>query len=198
MRLTITLLRVVFGIIAIPLFYLLTGCQHFYKTQSFQNTKATNLDTAGIAQNIDAAQYQNRYFILRTGSEAYYMRNVMVSEDRKFITCQLDTLQSIHTFHLTKGRGGNMRYKVNHPERAVLNEVHLYIPTDTAAKAFSSYSLPLNTVQKVEVIEKDKGKTTLSYVLGGLGIAAGTLTVISLIAIALKSSCPFVSAYDGQ
>jgi len=197
MRSSKTLLRVVFGCTAVPLFYLLTGCQHFYQVQDFQNKKAALKDTAGMAQNIDAPQYQSRYFILRTGGEAYHMRNLMVSEDHTFITCQLDTLLARHTLHLTKGRGGNMRYKSNQPESAVLDEVHLYIPTDTTAKPFTTYTLPLDKVQRVEVIEKNKGKTTLSYVLGGIGVTAGTLTVISLIAIALKSSCPFVSAYDG-
>src|SRR3954454_14268212 len=108
MRLTITLLRIVFGITAIPLFCLLTGCHNYYKVQSFERKKATNLDTTGITQQIDAPQYQNRYFILRAGSEAYHMRNLMVSEDRKSITCQLDTLAGNHMLHLVKGRGGNM------------------------------------------------------------------------------------------
>ncbi|TKK69324.1 hypothetical protein FC093_08390 [Ilyomonas limi] len=194
---TTALLRVVFGFTAIPLFYLLTSCQHYYQVQDFQNKKAALKDTTGMAQNIDAPQYQSRYFILRAGSEAYHMRNIIVSEDRKYITCQLDTLPTYHTLHLHNGRGGNMRYKNSVIESTVLNEVHLYVPVDTTAKPFLTYTLPLDKVQKIEVVEKNKGKTTLSYVLGGIGIAAGTFTVISLIALALKSSCPFVSAYDG-
>jgi len=198
MRTSTTLLRFVFGFTAIPLFCLLTGCHNYYKVQSFERKKATNLDTTGIAQKIDAPKYQQRYFILRAGSEAYHMRNLLVSEDRKSITCQLDTLAGNHMLHLTKGRGGTMRFKINKPEAAVLNEVHLYTLTDTAAKPFTTYTLSLDKVQKVEVIEKDGGRTTGSYILAGMGIAIGVILIAYLIALALKSSCPFVSAYDGS
>lgn len=76
---TTALLRVVFGFTAIPLFCLLTGCQHYYQAQDFQNKKAALKDTTGMAQNIDAPKYQSRYFILRAGGGAYHMRNIIVS-----------------------------------------------------------------------------------------------------------------------
>jgi hypothetical protein len=79
----------------------------------------------------------------------------------------------------------------------VLNEVHFFIPGDSTAQ-FGQYTLPFSKIQKIEVIEKDKKRTTNSYVIGGIGVAVGTFAVIMAILIATKSSCPFVSAYDGN
>lgn len=183
--------RIIFSVTSIPLFCMLTGCfQSFYK--------ASQQDPNTLAQNMSTPQYENRYFILRNGSNAYNMSNILVSEDRKSISCHLDTLSQDHMLHLVNGRGGKLRYKPAKPEAAVLNEVHFYIHMDTAARLNSDYVLQLDKVNKVEVIEKNQGKTTASYVLGGLGIAVGVIAVVSIIALATKSSCPFVSAYDGS
>lgn len=189
MRTSITLLRIVFGITAIPLFIMLTGCSNYYK--------ATDTDKNLVAQNLSTPQYEYRYFILRNGGSAYYMSNIIVSDDKTTMHCHLEALAPEHILHLVNGRGGHKRYKKNVMESGVLNEVHIYIPTDTAAKTGSDYILALSKVEKIEVLEKDKGKTTASYVLGGVGIAVGIFAVVGIIALATKSSCPFVSAYDG-
>lgn len=188
MRTSITLLRIIFGFTTVPLFIMLTGCRNYYS--------AVNTDKNYVVQNINSTEYQYRYFILRSGGNAYYMSNIKVSDDKTTIHCTLDTLSPEHRIHLYNGRGGNMRYKKSQPEIAVLNEVHLYAPSDEAAKQGSEYTLALSKVEKVEVIEKNKGKTTTSYILGGVGIAVGALLVVTIIALATKSSCPFVSAYD--
>ena len=163
MQLSNTLLRVVFGFTAFALFCLLTGCfQHYYKT--------AQPAPSSTEQYISTPQYQNRYFILHNGSEVYHMSNVTISEDKKLITCQLDTLEESHLLYLNRGRDGNMQYKANKPEAVVLNEVHLYIPVDTIDKSQLAYTLPIDKIKKVEVVQKNKGRTIGSYVLGVVGI----------------------------
>jgi hypothetical protein len=190
MRIPIIFLRIIFGITSIPLFFMLTGCSNYYK--------AANMNKNVVTENLNAPELANRYFILRNGANAYHMQNLVVSEDKKSITCHLDSLPANHTLHLVKGRGGAMRYKKTSVEVDVLNEVHFYIPFDTLAKADSDYVLSLDKVQKIEVLEKDKGKTTTSYILGGLAVTIGVIAVAAAIAAATKSSCPFVSAYNGK
>lgn len=189
MRIHITYLRIIFGITAVPLFALLTSCNNYYK--------AVITDKSTVVRNV-STQYQNRYFILRNGGNAYSMSNLIVSDDKKTINCHIENLRENHLLHLVNGHGGHKRYKKKPMESSVLNEVHLYIPTDSSVKTGSDYTLALDKVQKIEVIEKDKGRTTTSYILGGLGITLGTVAIITIIAAALKSSCPFVSAYDGK
>jgi hypothetical protein len=171
---------------------LLSGqsCMNYYKISKTPKNTAT-------PDNIVQANPQ-RYFILRSGSNAYYMNNIVLSSDRKSLTCTLENLPPEHQLHLRSGRAGHMRYKKYKPEAVVLNEVHLYIQQDNTTGAGNSYTLFLDKVQKIEVLEKDKGRTTTSYILGGLGYTVGALVVATVIIIATKSSCPFVSAYTGN
>lgn len=169
---------------------LFSQCHNYYK--------AVSPNSASNAVAIDSLKLQNRYFILRNGSLSYSMTNIVVSEDKKSLTCNLEILAFNHQLHLVKGRKGKMRYKKNEPQdQTVLSEVHFYIPTDNST-AIGKYTLPLDKVEKIEVIEKDKGRTTGSYIIGAVGYTLGAVAVVAIIAIATKSSCPFVSAYDGN
>ncbi len=176
-------------LMAVPFICPLSGCfQKYYKTVSpSPDSVAANYST----------KYSNRYFILRNGSTAYYMSNMILSDNKQSVACLLDTLPAEHRLHLRRGRNGHLRYKGSLPEATVLSEVHLYIPVDTTARQGKSYTLSLGKVTKVEVIEKDKGLTTSVAILSGVGIVIGTLAVAAIIIAATKSSCPFVSAYDG-
>ena len=79
----------------------------------------------------------------------------------------------------------------------VLSEVHFYIHPDNTA-VLGQYTLALDKVKLIEVIEKDKARTTSSYVIGAIGYTLGAVAVVAIIIAATKSSCPFVSAYDGD
>ncbi len=170
-----------------------SACNNYYKA-----TRRTPVSSMEKAASIDSLKSENRYFILRSGSEEFYMKNILISADQKSVTCYLDTLAFNHQLHLVKGRGGNFKYRDNSPiDRQVLNEVHFYIPADSTAK-LGQYTLAMDKIQKIEILEKDKKRTTNSYVIGGLGIALGTFALVTAIIVATKSSCPFVSAYDGN
>jgi len=179
---------------AVLLLFVVCGACHSYY-------KATPVRTGSNAQSsgsIDSLQKKNRYFILRSGGEAWYMKNIMLSEDQKTLSCVLDTVSFNHKLHFVLGRKRKMQYQKNKREDlGVLNEVHLFIPTDTIANT-GAYTLALDNVQKIEVIEHDKKRTTSSYVIGALGYTLGAVAVVGIIIAATKSSCPFVSAYDGN
>ncbi len=171
----------------------LAACHTFYKATTV-NT-GSNANTAG---SIDSLKLQSRYFVLRNGNNAYYMNNIVLSGDQKTLECTLDTLPPSHKLHLVNGRHGRMQYKrSDSSDRQVLNEVHLYITQDNTA-TLGHYTLPLDKVQKIEVLEYDKKRTTNSYVIGAVGFTLGAVLVSTVIILATKSSCPFVSAYDGN
>lgn len=162
------------------------GCHNYYR---LSNHKITDRSSA-----IDSFKNVMRYFVLRTPSQAWYMRNTILSNDRKLLTTTLDTLPQNHKVHLDNGHG-KMRYKsVN---AAILSEVHLYISDDKQLDV-GSYSLSLDKILKIEVIEKNNKKTLNSYVIGTLGYTMGTIALAGAIIAATKSSCPFVSAYNGN
>ena len=181
--------RTVFFLTGMLLVIMQTGCFHNY--YKIAKTPATATPTT-----ISKLQNSNRYFVLRSGPTALYMSDLSLSADQKYLQCRLDSLPLAHQLHLKFGhRHGNFQYKAN-IERSVLSEVHLFIPEDTLAKKGNAYTLALDKVEKIQVLEKDGGRTTGSYVFGGIGILATGLVVAGVIAA--LSSCPFVSAYDGK
>ncbi len=176
------------------LLLLISGACHTY----YKATPARTGSTGEAAVSIDSLQKHNRYFILRNGNVAYSINNPRLSEDKRSMNCQLDILPPSHQLHLVRGLKGKMQYKKSSIEGLhVLSEVHFYTPYDSTARE-GSYSLLLDRVQKIEVIEHDKKRTTSSYVIGALGYTLGAVAVVGIIIAATKSSCPFVSAYDGN
>lgn len=124
------------------------------------------------------------------------MKTLALSDDQKTLTTYLDTLPPEHLLYLKNGRHGRLQYKKKSDEEAVLTEVHLFIPKDTLNAG--NYVLSLDKVQKIEVVEIDKQRTTGSYVIGAVGYTLGAFAVAAIIVAATKSSCPFVSAYTNN
>ena len=166
----------------------LSYCHNFYKA-----TKANTTSISQTSSSITELKQQKRYFILRSGNRSYFMQALSLSDDKRTLNTTLDTLSPYHQLYLTHGRKGKMMYKKGTDE-PVLTEVHLFIPKDTTMQP-GNYLLSLDKVQKIEVIEKDKQRTTGSYVIGAIGYTLGALAVAGIIIAATKSSCPFVSAY---
>lgn len=179
--------------VALIILCALTACHHYYIARP-QNT-STSLDKA---KTVDSMKLQNRYFILRSGDQAYYMKNVRLDEQKNSFHCTLEPLPLQHKLHLLKGRKGKMQYNTTPEDLQVLNEVHFYINPVTDIKDAGDHTVSLDKIYKIEVIEKDKKRTTNSYVAGTLGIIGGVALLAAIIVAATKSSCPFVSAYNGS
>lgn len=172
------------------LLLLFTACHNYYKARTLRTGESA-------ASSLDSLKTYNRFFVLRSGGQAYFMNNLRVSENRKTLTATLDTLPANHRLHVVYERSGNKRYKPGDPnEQPVLSEVHLYAPSVASAMG-QEVTLPLDAVQKIEVIEHDNKRTTNSYMIGAIGAVTGAFIVAAFIALATKSSCPFVSAHDG-
>src|SRR3954471_20207733 len=154
------------------------SCMNYYKiSKSHENTSTP-----------DSVIHNNtqRYFILRDGDSAYYMNNVRYYKDS--LTCTLETLPLEHRLHLRNGRNGNMRFKKYQPEAVVLNEVHVYKKQADNIQAGEDYTLMYNGIQKIEVLQKNKTRTTISYVLGGIAIASPFVLLVAALASAAAVS----------
>lgn len=166
-----------------------TSCfRHYYKIAKEPFTAS--------AQTVDSLQKHSRYFILRSGDYAWHMSNITVSGDQKTIQCQLADLPFAHQLHMKKGEHHqNLQYKPKEATKAVLEEVHFFIPPEPVIKE-GVFTLPVDKIQRIEVLQKDGGRTVASHVLGTVGvlgaIAAGALVILAF------TSCPFVSPYDGE
>jgi len=123
------------------------------------------------------------------------MKNMVLSADRKMLDCTLESLPSEHKLYFPNGSKSKMQYNPRYI--SVLTEVHVYIAQDKPPSV-GSYTLALDRIQKIEVIEKDKKRTTNSYVIGAVGYTLGAFAIAAIIYVATKSSCPFVSANTGN
>ena len=155
---------------------LLTSCHTYYKASQVQK----NNPVSEVA-TIDSLRLSERYFILRTGSESFYMKNPALSADQKAIDCILDSVPFYHQIYLTNGVKGKMKYEANSTMGTMLlNEVHFQIQPDSTA-VIGPYVLPLDKIQRIEVIEKDKKRTANSFVFGTLGVILGVVAVLFII-----------------
>lgn len=160
---------------------LLSSCSNYYKA---------SLAGPATSTGIEDLKKNNRFFILRYGTEVFAMNNISFSADNKIMQCRLDSLPPYeHRLHLTKGQNGKMKYKKagEEDESAVLNEVHVYVD-NTGIIATGSYTLPVDRIKKIEVLEKDISKTAKSKALGVVLGVSGSLVVLIGIGAAIASS----------
>src|SRR5690606_33119993 len=118
-------------------------------------------------------QQLNRVFILRNGRNPFLIRNATLNEDKTILRCKLEPLPFEHEMHLTYGQKGKYQYKKGSAQAdGLLREVHFFTQADANAN-YGDYNLDLNRIEKIEVIERDRKRTTNSYVLGAIGTTLG-------------------------
>jgi hypothetical protein len=189
MHRNLSIQRIVFSFTMAMLLIMQTSCFRNYYKIAKQPVIAT-------PESISTLKNDNRYFVLRSGTYAWYMNNISLSNDQKTIRFDLANLPEEHRLHLRRGEHHeNFQYKRDRPTRVVLSEVHFFIPEDPSISN-GPYTLALSKVQKIEVIEKDGGRTAGSFI-GGTFAILGSIAAGVLI-IAALTSCPFVSPYDGK
>ncbi len=161
---------------AICIILFLTSCNTYYKAVQ------TSVDnTAQKALVIDSLKLQNRYFILLKGSQAFCMKDISLDAKQQTLKCILDTIPPYHQLYLSNKNTGKFNYyKADPLSSTVLSETLIYIRSDTTA-VLGQYSLQLNNIQKIEIIEKDKKRTTKSSVMVLTSLAAGLALLIYLI-----------------
>ena len=148
-----------------------SSCTRYYKPAK---------ETADIAK-VESLQKKEKYFILREKDTAFHMSELALAPDGKRLRFQLDTLPKNHSLYLTRGRNGKMVYRKKFYDEVVLDEVHVFIDSSLSLSNNDAITLPLDQIQRMEIIKRNKGKTTASYILGGLGIATGAVGVIGVI-----------------
>jgi hypothetical protein len=188
--LKINCLHILLGLVV---FTFITSCKTYYKA------KTVHIENDGkLSSTIDSLKAAKRTFILRNGENAFLMANLELSKNQKTINAVLEELPETHKLHLKNGLKGKFQYDNEDRKNApILNEVHFYVLEDSRIE-FGNYTLDMEMLKKIEVLVHDKARTSESYFYG---IAGGLLTTVVLAAIivaALKSSCPFVSAFDGE
>jgi hypothetical protein len=176
------------GLILLFGFLMSVGC-NYYKpipksVSASPETKASQLDSLN-----------QKTFIVHSNRGIFLMRNMNINKEEKEIAA---TLHAVPPNHMTYINDIDRKFKYNKSAPDVLQEVHLYADLDPSAEVGTEVVIPISEISKIELIERDKGRSDGNTVLVVFGITIGTLALISAIYVLTKSSCPFVSVYDGE
>src|SRR5436190_3389569 len=180
------------------------GCHRYFRpivihTTSVENKQAKLKELSG----------EDKYFILRKGSNSYALSNIILDQTKMTLTANVGEVPPEHGVYLKKGKKPRYIYSKSKKQDVVLKEVHLFTGDTTRVDQSMTYTLALSDVQKIEVIEFDKKRTTSSYGWGALGITLGAILVVVIIAAlatptytapppTTPSSCPYISSFDGE
>lgn len=176
------------------------GCQRFYRPVKVDAPSVHNKHSS-LKQLAD----QNRYFILRKGNESYSLNNIALDQKQMTLSSNVDDVSADHQLYIRE-RTKSYNYSKSKYEDVVLNEVHLFISDTVKIDTSHTYTLPLSIIEKIEVIEYDRDKSSRSRILGTIGLVLGAGLVVLIIAAATApepepeptSSCPYISVYDGK
>ena len=127
-----------------------------------------------------------KQFIVHNGDQVYDLTQISVDEFK--VSGQL--VQVSYKVYYNKGR--KSRIKIG--EKDIFHEVHIYLKSENRELTLGPVDIPINSIEKISVINEDVGREILSVV----GSVVGVFVLITVIALLTKSSCPFVYVHDGQ
>lgn len=134
-------------------------------------------------------------FIIHSERGIFMLRSMKIFPERKELSGILSNVPEYHKMYLNEQKG---KYRYYKKATEVLQEVHVFTKLDTSARMGMGVNIPFKDITRMEVIERDKGKSTGVTILAVVGITIGTMAIITAIMVALKESCPFISVYDGS
>ncbi|HEX6845706.1 MAG TPA: hypothetical protein VF144_01950 [Chitinophagaceae bacterium] len=152
---------------------------------------------------------QGKYFILRQGGYSYALTNVVLDETRMTLSAKPDQIPPEHSVYTSHKEKDKYKYLKSKGEGVVLTEVHIYTSDTSRVDTSLAYTFPLSNVKKIEMIEFDKKKSNASTAKGivftTIGAALLALTIVAATSepdppppSSTVSSCPYISAYDGE
>ncbi len=135
------------------------------------------------------------YFIVHNGTNDYYITINDIKTDSIF--GQIGILPEVHKKYFHDDLKQNKPYRYKSKDDMILNEVIIYA-SNISIKSNSQIAIPLNAIDKIEIIDKDSGTTTASWVLGGIGVTVAVLGIIAIIVALTKESCPYIYSSNGD
>lgn len=152
---------------------------------SCQYLAVKNVDAKKLPR-LDRIGEMYKRFIVHAGDEVYDLSKISVDESK------VSGLLTYPTYKVYYNKGRKHRIKTG--EKEILHEVHIYLKVENRELTFGPVDIPINSIEKISVINEDVGRNILTVLEG----AAGFFVILLVIVALTKSSCPFVYAHDGQ
>ncbi|MEJ7679828.1 MAG: hypothetical protein WKG06_18625 [Segetibacter sp.] len=159
----------------------------------FKNYFKINSSPISDSASLAVLKNSDKYFIIHLKNGFYALKNI--SADDSAIEGNLQKLPAEREKYIYESQTPGKTYK-SRDKHLLFSEIHLYAQNETATDT-NHISIPLTSVSRVDIYEKDTGRTIGSYVLGSLGIYLG-INLLALLLVIIACNCPQVYTFDGN
>jgi len=171
------LLKLTTIVLTVSIFNLTIGCKSYFKVTTVPEV---------TSESMGGLEDSGKSFIIHFDRQKWVLSNAHVQNN--IMTGKLDEYKMSPTFKPVRSNRPN-RYltRPSLNQRFLLNEVHLYLSASPLHEN-QQVSIPLSSVVKIEIYDKAKGATIGSWILGSVGIVAGVLLILSVVAFSILLS----------
>lgn len=172
-------------VLSIAIINLTISCS-YYTVKEIPTTKEN------IKKQVNDFNTQEKYVIIHSNMFSWHLSDMVLNDDNQTIS---GIIRPINNEHLYKNPRESKRvHGYSKIKTKPLDEVHFYLKTPTSFNNNDNVSISLEDIGRISVNDKNTGRSVANALL----TTVGTAFTISLIALALKSSCPFVYIKNGQ
>ena len=174
-------------ILAFALLNLAGGCYNYFRIRSSEKPTSESITTMADA---------GKTIIIHFAEKEWVLTDIQINNN--ILSGNIEDYQKPPTLKPIKADKPN-RYltRASQNQRYLLNEVHLYLDEFTKAEN-NQVSIPISSISKIDIYDKDTATTAGSYFIGGIGITASAILVLAVIVALTKQSCPFIYTSDGN
>lgn len=159
---------------------------------SYFNVRSVPTTEENKSEQIKAFNESRKYVIIHSNDISWNLDNMVINEDDQTISGIILPVNDQHQYE--KIRKSKRVHSYNKGKSEPLNEVHLMLKTSINFQSNASVSIPLSDIASMSVNDKNTGRTIANILL----TTVGAIFVLTLIALATKSSCPFVYVKNGE
>lgn len=189
---------------------------------SYYNVRDVATTQEEISNSFNTFNQDEKYAVLHAGDLQWHISNVVINQDDRTIEGRLQTVSEEHQFKgkvlvnrsktwkdkktgrgtksidtLTKTlstRDSKRVHRYKREKSTPLNEVHFYLNNSNAYQDNQKVSISFSDVSRISVNDKNTGRSIANVVAGYVG----TVAFVTLLIVALKSSCPFIYIKNGE
>jgi len=181
------IMRWISVILVLAVINLTVGCRNYFKVTTSNQPSSETIEGMNVAE---------KSVIVHFNQKKWLLTDIQIKDNK--VTGVLNDYQMPPTIKpVVPNKLNRYTTRASHNQRYLLNEIHLYLD-EFADLGNSMVSIPVGSINRVEIYDKDTASTVGSWFLGGMGVTAGALLIISVIVALTKESCPFIYTKDGD
>lgn len=145
----------------------------YYKVTAYNTPVVRQTDIVNMQKDL-------RYFIIHLGNKVWHLKNIRITSDRTGITGLLDSLPLSHARYLNSPNYGPTHFRAikGDPTKDIQFYISGYLQGDS-----NQIIIPFNSIKRVDISSHAVGAEIAASVGLSVGIAAGTILAIGIIAI---------------